>query len=101
MANLIENEKGFLIIKCRTPELMTLECGVMGVCDYCNEATLDGYICCALGHKYYCEKCYKDWMSRAIHYEEDIPYETGVYAYYHSGFVKNELWTETKGDDND
>ena len=96
MAHLVKNDKGFLVVKCRTAELMTLERGVMGVCDYCNKATLDGYICCVLGHRYYCEDCYKRWLEKAEHYEEDIPYETSIYAYYHSGFVRNELWEDKK-----
>lgn len=98
MAHLVKNDKGFLVVKCRTVELMTLERGVMSICDYCNRATLDGYICCVLGHRYYCEDCYKRWLEKAEHYEEDIPYETGVYAYYHSGFVRNELWEDNDKD---
>lgn len=98
MAYLVKNDKGFLIFKCRTTELMTLERGVMGICDCCNRATLDGYICCVLGHRYYCEDCYKRWLANAEHYEEDAPYETSVYAYYHSGFVRNELWEDNDKD---
>lgn len=94
MAHQIKNDKGFLIIKCRVFELMQIQNLVCGICDYCGNADFDGYLCCALGHTYYCEKCYKDWVKRATRYEEDIPFETKVFEEYKNAFLREGMWTE-------
>lgn len=94
MAKQTQNEKGFLIIRCTTIELMTIEPAAMGICDSCNGGTLDGYLCCALGHRLYCEKCYTDWLKRAVRYDEDIPYEEKTFNQYKTAFINAGLWEE-------
>jgi len=72
---IVENKKGFKVIQLRTVELMEVCTGSMGICDYCNDATFDGYYIAVL-NCWYCEKCYQSWLDRAINYPEDQKYET-------------------------
>lgn len=79
MAEIINNEKGFKVIK-----VSMVECahwGGWGICDWCNK--------CVGSHGYYvavlntvmCEKCYKEWYDHATYYPEDKRIEDGHFAY--------------------
>ena len=92
MAKQIKNDKNFLVIECSVFDLMGIEPAAMGICDRCNSASLKGYICCALGHQYYCEKCYQEWISRATRFDEDIPFETSVFNQYKISFESINKW---------
>lgn len=92
MAKQIKNYKGFLVIRCSLFDLMQVEPFSLGICDCCGHADFDGYLCCALGRKYYCEKCYQDWIERATRYEEDIPFETEVFESFKNAFKTVDLW---------
>lgn len=94
MAKQIQNDKKFLVISCTTSELMKIEPAALGICDRCNNAALHGYLCCALGHYFYCEDCYNDWVKRATRYSEDIEYEQKVFNQYKTAFEKAGIWEE-------
>lgn len=94
MAKQVLNDKGFLVISCSTSELQAIEPAALGICDRCNSAALHGYLCCALGHYFYCEDCYNDWVKRATRYTEDIPYEEKTFNEFKSAFVAVNLWEE-------
>lgn len=94
MARQIENDKGFLVIQCTVGELMQIEPGTMGICDYCNNADLQGYIPCVLGHKWYCNKCYHEWIQRAVNYPDDKEFEYRVFADFKRRLVNAKLWSE-------
>ena len=69
MATIIENKKGFSVIK-----VSLLECvkwGGMGICDLCGEAVVNGGYYVAVLNSVMCEKCYNEWSERAIYYPED------------------------------
>lgn len=94
MAHQQKNKTGFLVIACTTRELMDIEPGALGICDYCDRFNLNGYLCCALGHRYYCPHCYKRWVNTAQRYQEDILYETKVFNEWKIRFKNAELWEE-------
>lgn len=95
MAKQVKNEKGFLIIKCSLVELNLAEDGCcMGICDRCNDCDFNGYLIPVLGRTYYCEKCYKDWLSRAEKYKEDEDYEKSVFNHYKKIFQKAGVWEQ-------
>lgn len=74
MAKIIDNPKGFKVIAIRGIELMKFIPMAMGICDYCGQASFDGFYIPVL-NSYYCPKCYEEWCKRAEYYEEDRPYE--------------------------
>lgn len=94
MAKQIKNDKNFLVIQCTVHELLEIEPGGLGICDYCDNLSFSGYIPCVLGHKYYCDKCYKEWMGRAVNYPDDRIYEQQIFDEFKQRFKNANLWEE-------
>lgn len=94
MAHKENNKTGFLIVACKAQELMDIEFGALGICDYCDRFSLEGYLCCVLGHRYYCPHCYKRWVNTAARYPEDTPYETQIFNEWKTRFQNAKLWEE-------
>ena len=69
MAEIIENEKGFKVIKMSRTEVNQVF-GGFGICDYCSTIESEGYYIAVLNH-WYCEKDYKRFLENAINYPED------------------------------
>jgi len=80
MAKQIDNEKGFLEIETSMTECVE-KFGGLGICDLCNNADFTGYYIAVL-NSWYCQKCYQEWLSRAIRYKEDIPFEQRRFDQY-------------------
>tara|TARA_R110001606_G_scaffold260183_2_gene407950 strand:- start:15172 stop:15432 length:261 start_codon:yes stop_codon:yes gene_type:complete len=76
MGSIIQNNKGFKIVKLSRSEFMEL--GGMSICDGCNKPMETGYYIGVLNYAY-CETDYNDWLLRATRYEEDIPFEEKKY----------------------
>ena len=74
MAKIVSNAKGFKVIEIKAVELMEVVPQSVGICDYCGQASLDGYYIAVL-NAYYCPTCYNSWCKRAEYFEEDRPYE--------------------------
>lgn len=79
MAEIINNEKGFKVIKVSIIEIANW--GGFGICDWC-----DGYVgshgyYVAVLHTVMCEKCYKEWCERATYYPEDKHVEDRHFNY--------------------
>lgn len=75
MAEIIDNPKGFKVIKLKTTEMFAIWQGTLGICDYCNEAStigdeMAGYYVAVL-NRVYCGKDYERWMETAVYYPED------------------------------
>lgn len=92
MAKQIKNNKNFLVIQCTVYELLKIEPGGLGICDCCGSPSLSGYIPCVLGHRYYCDKCYKEWVERAVNYPDDRVYEQQVFNAFEQRFKNAKLW---------
>ena len=79
MAEIINNEKGFKVIK-----VDMVECarwGGLGICDDCNECIgLCGYYVAVL-NSVLCEECYKAWYERSKRYREDKRIESRNFEY--------------------
>ena len=74
MAEIVK-ETQFKVIKLTVKELQEVEGGyALGICDWCGEASFDGYYIAVL-NRYYCPKCYEEWLKRAKYYPEDKPRE--------------------------
>ena len=69
MAEIVENSKGFKVIKMSNIDVARVF-GGMGICDYCNTGPREGYYIAVL-NSCYCEKCYKSFMDYAHNYPED------------------------------
>jgi hypothetical protein len=64
--------KGFKILD--VTAVQCLAWGGLGICDYCNKATINGkYIGCL--NSYYCEDCFNSWHKTATNYPEDSGFE--------------------------
>lgn len=72
MAELVQNKKGFKVLKMRLDEVNRV--GGLGICDYCNTASLEGHYIAVL-NMWYCPKCYNQWYLRAKYYKEDADVE--------------------------
>ena len=79
MAEIIENKKGFLVIKTSLTEIANI--GGLGICDECNKASFVGYLVCVLNH-WMCQDCYDQWSKRAKYYPEDSAIEQRNYNRY-------------------
>lgn len=80
MAKTINNEKGFLILLLSRDEMADM-LDSPGVCDQCNRMPDEGYLIAVLNH-WNCPECTKEFIGRAMRYEEDIPIEEKNYEYY-------------------
>lgn len=72
MAQKVENPKGFKVIKMTLAEVNSI--GGLGICDFCNAASTEGYYIAVL-NMWYCPKCYQEWLERAEYYPEDAAIE--------------------------
>ena len=79
MATIVENKKGFRVIKTSNTEC--IEWGGAAVCDHCNGTASFGYLVSVLNH-WICPECFKDWYNRAKRYTDDIPYEEKKFEYF-------------------
>ena len=69
MAEIIENKKGFKVIKMSNVEVSSVF-GGFGICDCCNINAREGYYIAVL-NSYYCEQCYQSFLETATNYPED------------------------------
>lgn len=74
MADIIKNDTGFLIIKTTKSEILKTHILALGICDMCLSSPDHGYFIAVLNY-WACEKCYNEWISSAIRYDEDIDFE--------------------------
>ena len=73
MAEIINNEKGFKVIKLSLGEV-NKSFGGFGICDSCNDASfVHNYI--AVLNQCYCPTCYEEFCQNATYYPEDSKYE--------------------------
>lgn len=79
MATKVENEKGFLVIKCTKEEIS--KNGMSKTCDNCRIIPEEGYLVAVLG-LYMCEKCYNDWTDKTSRELYDLRSEERVYQGY-------------------
>lgn len=87
MATIIENKKGFRVIKTSNTEC--IEWGGAAVCDHCNAAASFGYLVSVLNH-WICPECFDEWYKGAKRYEEDMPYEQRRMNEYKSALKPND-----------
>lgn len=72
MAELVQNKKGFKVLKMRLDEVNRV--GGLCICDFCNTASVEGYYISVL-NMWYCPKCYDEWYLSAKYYKEDADVE--------------------------
>ena len=74
----------FLVIECTAAELMDAVGSYECICDWCDKTQPHngkGYYIAVLNH-WYCEECYKQWISRATYYPEDADVERRNFEFY-------------------
>lgn len=83
MAKIVENPKGFKVIEIPRIEIVEklVEYGIVGICDYCEKSDTNSYYIAVL-NRWYCPKCYRNWLKRAVRYTEDIPFENRHFELY-------------------
>lgn len=72
MAKIIENKKGFKIIRIDRSELIERLAGYgcVGICDRCSLPSVAGYYIAVL-NQWFCQNCFYDWYITAVNYPED------------------------------
>lgn len=72
MAKIIENKKGFKIIRIDRSELIERLAGYgcVGICDRCSSHSVAGYYIAVL-NQWFCQNCFYDWYITAVNYPED------------------------------
>lgn len=88
MAQVVENDKGFKVIKTTRVEIVSI--GGYGICDDCNTPALNGYYIAVL-NVWVCGFCYNDWLARAKRHNEDIKIELRNFEFYCSKLNINSL----------
>lgn len=87
MAKIVENSKGFKVIEVPRIEVIDkmAKYGSVGICDCCGNSDTNGYYIAVL-NRWYCPKCYQEWMERAKRYPEDISFEESHFQLYRKIF---------------
>ena len=79
MIDKIKTSVGYTVYKMNYEDYKFLQQkGLLGgVCDYCNERITNttSYLIPVLNNYVYCEKCYKEWIERAVYCQEDYDFE--------------------------
>lgn len=88
MAKIVTNAKGFKVIKLDYNEFLST--GGLSICDGCSRLMSEGYYIPVLNSSY-CEKDYKEWLERAIRYDEDLSYEEMKFKEMKRFFNINEI----------
>lgn len=74
MAEIIENKKGFKIVKVSISEIQN-GFGGLGICDFCCEMSEEFQFYIPVLNWCGCPKCYEDWCKKAKRYKSDIWFE--------------------------
>ena len=82
MAKIIENDKNFKVIQFSYVEMMRLTGNVCPVCDRCLDRKVSKGYYIAVLNQWFCPKCYKKWLKRAVKHPEDERVETENFEYY-------------------
>jgi hypothetical protein len=84
MAKAFQNEKGFKVIELNTDECRDLRWGIPEgmVCMHCNNIIEGPVYFIVVLNDVMDKKCYDEYMSTAIYYEEDKEYEDRNFKYY-------------------
>lgn len=77
MAEIIENKKGFKVIRVSLLKIQRNFRG-LGICDWCGD-DLETAIYIPVMHSCYCDECYKDWIKRAVNHPEDHDFENRAF----------------------
>lgn len=88
MAAIVDNPKGFKVIEISRSEILDkmAKHGSVGICDDCGTPhSKDGFYIAVL-NRWYCPKCYNEWLARAKWYHEDEHYETSHFELYRKVF---------------
>lgn len=83
MAKIIENKKGFKIIRIDRSELIKRLAGYgcVGICDSCSLPSVTGYYIAVL-NQWFCKKCLYEWYDNAVNYPEDRNIEEKNFEFY-------------------
>lgn len=74
MAEIVQNSKGFLVLKTTREEILSANSLNLGICDSCNVSCNEGYFVAVLNY-WMCPACYLKWQEKAINYKEDQQFE--------------------------
>lgn len=79
MAKIVDNKKGFKVIKMNSNEAKSLNWGISNdglcICMSCNKAIRDSIYYIAVLKDVMDYDCYKKWLHKAHNYPEDRPFE--------------------------
>lgn len=76
---MVKTKSGYIAYECSVSELQNI--GGLGICDFCNNFAVVGYLIPVL-NSFYCRKCFERWDSKAKYYANDIIVERKNDAYY-------------------
>lgn len=76
MADVINNEKGFKVLKVAACELT--KTGDTAICDACGKVKMEGYYIAVL-NQWFCPECYNKWYNHSINYANDRAIEERHY----------------------
>lgn len=74
----------FLVLECTAGELTNAVGTDICICDWCGRAYFPsdkGYYIAVL-NQWYCKKCYKEWIERAVWYPEDADIQRKNFEFY-------------------
>lgn len=77
---LVVNFGRFKVIEVSALE-MSEAVGSLGICDYCNKRSRNGYYIAVL-NKWYCPKCWEEFKKRAVWHPEDAMIEDRNFTCY-------------------
>lgn len=70
---IIKSRQGYKMIKLKAVDVVS-KLGGFGICDMCNESSLDGFYIGVL-NRWYCVECKEDFEKNTQFYKEDLDFE--------------------------
>lgn len=89
MAKIVENNKGFKVIKLSLEDAELLGFGIYGsgacLCARCNKPCVEDIYYIAVLNDTMCKDCYEEWVKNAKRYSEDAYFEESNFDFYKKG----------------
>ncbi len=80
MAKIVNNYKGFKVIRLSRKEAYSLSWG--DICESCNSIITEDMYYIAAINDVLCKSCYNNFINESTRYSEDIPIEDRNFNYY-------------------
>lgn len=86
MAEIVNNDKGFKVLKLSPQEALNAGMGIPAgcICVHCNNIIANNIYYIAVLNDCMCENCYNEWFKDSKYYPEDAKIEERNFNFYYN-----------------